>query len=182
MKRLLFFISGLIFLLVAGYAQGLQHIHGLVTDPDMKAVAGMKISLFSNGKYDLRSETDSNGYFSIHTSDTGSVKLSFRKEGYSFYSPVFSLDTNARLLLNVRYKGRLEITMRDAGETIHETVTEVQLLKQLPERIIIYHEPPRNALYPETVQHRSAQMILQNWQFSAGENMSINFAPLNTSR
>ncbi|MGQ3012715.1 MAG: carboxypeptidase-like regulatory domain-containing protein [Flavobacteriales bacterium] len=182
MKRLLFFIPGLIFSLVAGRTQdSLQQIQGLVTDPDMKAVAGMQVSLFSGKRYTIHTRTDSNGYFCIHTADTGAVKLEFRQGKYSFQSEAMALGERDSILMNIRYKGRPELTLRYTSRTNQEIVTEVPLWKEIPQRII-YHEVPENSLYPKPIHYRTAEMMLQNWQYSQGENLYITFAPLNTSR
>lgn len=158
-----------------------QLIHGLITDPDLKAVAGMQVSLYSNGAYNQYTKTDSNGYFSLYTNDTGNVKLHFYKQQHSFTSHMFSLCKDEKLLLNVRYKGQPEIRLRYIGQTIPELITEVYLLNEVP-LPTIGDEIPRNTLYPASLHHRDAEMILRNWQMGASGNLHLNLRPLNPNQ
>ncbi|MBL0911296.1 MAG: carboxypeptidase regulatory-like domain-containing protein [Bacteroidia bacterium] len=182
MKRLLFFISGLIFLLPAVLGQdSLQQIRGLVTDPDMRAVTGMQVSLFSGDRYSVHARTDSNGYFCIHTADTGKVKLQFRQGQYSFYSDTLVLGTRDNILMNIRYKGRPEIVLYSNREMPTERTYEAPLWREFPVRSSTTERAPVS-FHPDNMHHRSAEMILQNWQYSRGENVYITLAPLNRSR
>lgn len=158
-----------------------QLIHGLITDPDLKAVAGMQVSLHSNGTYNQYTKTDSNGYFYIPLADTGRFSLSFHMANARFETKSFRIQCNDSILVNIAYRNHSTGILR-YNQTIEKEIP-IATIRSLPQRNIgcpVRYSPI--VTHPDKLHHRDAEMILRNWQMGASGNLHLSLRPLNPNR
>lgn len=158
-----------------------QLIHGLITDPDLKAVAGMQVSLHSNGAYNQYTKTDSNGYFYMPLADTGYFHLSFRMANTLFETKSFRIQPNDSILVNIAYRNHSAGILR-YNQSIENEIP-IATTRILPQRNIGCPERYYPIVTsPDKLHHRDAEMILRNWQMGASGNLHLNLRPLNPNQ